>query len=277
MSALLTLKSAAVATAIITSTTSGVVDAPDNGVSSNSQSSSSYSNDDGPKMSFTDLEDVIRGNNDDSSKTVEAGDGVTAGIDVASHQHVKGDIDWSTVSAINDFTFVKATEGTSYINPKNDSDVSSALNLGMKVGEYHYAKPDSNDAKSEAEFFLDNLSDDTELPPVLDIEESSLEPSALVDWISEWVSTVEDATGKKVMIYTYPAFWRTQAGNTTKFADTNPLWIADYNGKSAPSYPLPGGWSDWAFWQYTGQGTADGITDDVDLNVFNGSIMDGEK
>ncbi|OPX16964.1 GH25 family lysozyme, partial [Gordonia sp. i37] len=71
------------------------------------------------------------------------------------------------------------------------------------------------------------------------------------------------------ILYTYPKFWDTAMGGTTEFGDP-PLWIASYNGQSAPEMPH-GGWSTWTFWQYTDSGQLPGIPTPVDLNRFNGT------
>lgn len=268
-SVIFSLKSSAIAVAIASGALSTPL--PPDIDSSGIPSVASGSSD----VSFSDFVDELQGS--DSSKSVVAPQGeIAAGIDVSSHQHMEGPVNWDDVkSGYNDFAFIKSTEGVTYKNPHNSKDVSKALSAGLTVGEYHYARPDLNDAKSEANHFLSNMSSKTTLPPVLDIEESNLEPGELVEWIDEWVTTVENSTGQQVMIYTYPNFWREKTGNSTKFS-SNPLWIADYNGKSAPSSPLPGGWDDWAFWQYTDKGSSEGVAGDVDLNIFNGKISSGD-
>jgi hypothetical protein len=72
------------------------------------------------------------------------------------------------------------------------------------------------------------------------------------------------------MVYTYPYFVATALGGTSAFA-SYPLWIADYNGSSAPSTPLPGGWLSWTTWQYTSNAGQPGIpTGSSDMSQLNG-------
>ena len=195
------------------------------------------------------------------------------GIDVASHQHVHAPVNWIAARAPHSFAYVKASEGVGYANPHYVTDANISRGVGLAVGAYHYARPslEPGDAVREAGYFLatQSLAPGRKLPPALDIEESGgLSVSQLQDWVRDFVRTVDAATGRKTMIYTYPAFWASAMGNTSEFSD-HPLWIADYNGGNAPW--VPGGWDTWTFWQTSGTGSSAGVTGPVDTNVFNGS------
>lgn len=108
-------------------------------------------------------------------------------------------------------------------------------------------------------------------PPARDLEETGgLSPAALQIWVRAFLTTLDKLTGRQTIIYVSPGFWRYQMGNTTEFSE-RPLWIADYNGGTSPTMPLPGGWTKWTFWQYTGNGSVDGVATPIDLNTFNGS------
>ncbi len=99
----------------------------------------------------------------------------------------------------------------------------------------------------------------------------------VIDWTHRYLNTVQTLTGRQPIIYTYPNFWRTQMANTTEF-NHYPLWIADYNGQNAPGGPLPGGWSNWTFWQYTSTGRIPpGITGNTDINVYSGAQGDFDR
>lgn len=203
------------------------------------------------------------------------------GIDISSHQHTNKDIDLSSViKGGQDFTFVKATEGTGYVNPHFRSDVIDVMKEKTPVGFYHYAKPSSSteDAQEQAQSFVSKTGIDKgvkSLPPVLDIEENNGVGNSedLINWTQAFVDEVKDLTGQDVMIYTYPSFWKNDMGNTTQFSHL-PLWIANYNGSTSPGTPLVGGWDDWVFWQYSSDGIVDGYDKIIDVNVFNGSDKD---
>lgn len=194
------------------------------------------------------------------------------GIDVASHQHSAGAaIDWQTVAASGQsFAFIKATEGTGYVNPYFSSDSSKASAAGILPGSYHYAKPGDGDARSQARYYASTLATGPQpsLPPTLDLEENGgLSADQLQDWVRDWVDEITTLTGRDPIIYTYHSFWIQDMANTTEFADL-PLWLA-YYGDSLPD-PLPGGWSEATFWQYSGEGSVDGVYTNVDMNTYYG-------
>ncbi len=198
-----------------------------------------------------------------------------SGPDVASYQHPGGaSIDWSQVkNSGRNFAFVKATEGTGYVNPYFGADWAAIQANGMVRGSYHYAKPDSSptSAAEQARYFVSvagQMQATGDLAPILDFEDSGgLSPSALITWVHSWLDTITALTGRTPIIYTYPYFWQSAMGNDTGFTQY-PLWIADYNGGSAPHTPLIGGWNSWTFWQYTDAGSIPGVPTGVDISKF---------
>ncbi len=197
------------------------------------------------------------------------------GPDVASYQHPGGaSIDWSQVkNSGRNFAFVKATEGTGYVNPYFSADWAAIQANGMVRGSYHYAKPNTSptSAAEQAQYFVATaglMQATGDLAPILDFEDSGgLSPSALITWVHSWLNTITALTGRTPIIYTYPYFWQSAMGNNTGFTQY-PLWIADYNGGSAPNTPLIGGWNSWTFWQYTDAGSIPGVSTGVDISKF---------
>ncbi len=193
------------------------------------------------------------------------------GIDIS---HYQGSVNWSKVKADDiTFAFMKATEGTSYADPTLATNWSGAEKVGIYRAAYHFARPStaSGSAAAQARFFVSKagkFADPGDLPPVLDLEATGgLGPSALRSWVSTWLSTVEDLTGRVPILYFSPYFWIDHLGNSTAFS-RYPLWIAHYTSGS----PLvPGGWTRWTFWQRTSSGRVAGIAGNVDLNRFNGT------
>ena len=90
----------------------------------------------------------------------------------------------------------------------------------------------------------------------------------MVAWISAFTAEARRLTGQPTIIYTTADWWHTCTGGSTAFV-SDPLWVAAY-GPSSP--PMPPGWQDWTFWQYTSSGRVPGIVGNVDLDYFNGSI-----
>ena len=199
------------------------------------------------------------------------------GPDVSSHQHpYDASVDWSKVKdAGRNFAFVKSTEGTGYVNPYFNSDWNAIKANDMVRGSYHYAKPDGSptSAAEQARYFVSvagTMQAKGDLAPVLDLEDTGgLSPSQLVTWVHSWLSTITALTDRTPIIYTYPYFWRSAMGNNTGFT-RYPLWIADYNGGSAPQTPMIGGWNSWTFWQYTDRGSTPGVSTGVDISKFSG-------
>lgn len=206
-------------------------------------------------------------------------DDLPSGPDVSAWQHPGGaDIDWTAVrQAGHQFTIIKSTEGTSYTNPYFRADWNGSRAAGLIHGSYHYARPalPLSTAVDQAKFFLATVPfrfDAGELPPVLDLEESGgLDQDDLQDWTQAFLRTIETATGRTPIIYTYPHFWNTAMDGTAAFS-SYPLWIATYNGQSTPG-ALPGGWDHYTLWQYTASGSVPGIPGGaVDINVFRSEL-----
>lgn len=195
------------------------------------------------------------------------------GVDVASYQHPGNRaIDWTAVKASGqEFAFIKATEGTGYINPFYSSDSFKAQEAGVTPGSYHFARPGFGNARAQADYYAAALATGPQpsLPPVLDLEvNGGLNPTQLQNWVRDWVDQIKIKTGRDPIIYTYYNFWINDMGNTTEFSQY-PLWLAYYSS-TLPSR-LPGGWKSVTFWQYSSTGNVNGIQGNVDMNEYYGS------
>ena len=206
--------------------------------------------------------------------------GQSPGIDISSYQH-PGDkpIDWAAVKSSGmRFVYIKATEptrtGRSYVNPWFQRDWAGAGAVGLYRGAYHFAQPrlPLGTAEQDAQQFLNvtgGMSGPLDMPPVLDLEATGgLSPTNLTNWTARWLAYVQKVTGKKPIIYSGWAFWKTSLNDTTQF-NGHQLWMARWQ-TSGPS-PLPGGWSSWKIWQY-GTTKVPGIKNAVDANVMCGTV-----
>ena len=196
----------------------------------------------------------------------------TLGMDVSSYQ---GNVDWS--SAWNNgarFAYVKATEGTGYVNPYFAQQYNGSRSVGMIRGAYHFALPDRTSGVAQADYFVNHgggwSADGGTLPPALDIEYNPYGPTCygltaaqMVAWLHSFSDEVHARVGRYPVIYSTTDWWTYCTGNDASFAGKNPLWIARY--ASAPG-KLPAGYSTWSVWQYTYAGPFPG-----DSDVFNGS------
>jgi lysozyme len=200
------------------------------------------------------------------------------GPDVSGWQHPNGyTIDWNAgkVAGGAQFAFVKATEGTGYVNTYFAGDFAALKSATLVRGAYHFARPVAGTASAVAQArhyvaAVGKLGGRGDLPPVLDLEVSGgLGSTALIAWTKAYVTEVKKLTGRTVMIYTYPSFWKSSMANTTAFK-AHPLWIATWGPKPV----LVGGWTKQTFWQYTDQGKLPGMAGPVDMNVFNGTVAE---
>ena len=179
-----------------------------------------------------------------SQATATSAPNYASGIDAS---HWQGTIDWTQVAGGGKkFVFLKATEGTTYADPTFAGNRSGARAAGVKVGAYHFARPDATpgDAVAEARWFLSNVSfASNDLRPVLDIEvNGGLSVSALQQWVRDWLDEVYRQTGRRATIYTSPSFWSTSMGNSQSIAlaGYTTLWIAHW-GVSSPTVPATTG------------------------------------
>jgi GH25 family lysozyme M1 (1,4-beta-N-acetylmuramidase) len=203
------------------------------------------------------------------------------GVDVASFQHPKGAaINWRRVAQAGyKFAFIKATEGDYYANPYYAADLAQAKAAGLYATGYHFAVPNVSGGASQAEYAVKHGSyaaDGRTLPLALDIEYNpygaecyGLTKARMVSWISAFTTEVRNLTGQSPIIYSTADWWRTCTGNSTAFG-SEPLWVAAY-GSSSP--PMPAGWRNWTFWQYTSDGSVPGISGDVDVSYFDRSVV----
>jgi GH25 family lysozyme M1 (1,4-beta-N-acetylmuramidase) len=182
------------------------------------------------------------------------------GIDVSSHDHRHFGIQWPVeVAAGSRFVYIKATEGTTYLNPHFDGDYAAARKRDRYVGAYVFARPDRGDPLGQADFFLRHARfshDGRTLVPFVDLEWPyrgiptndcySLTPEQLRAWIHAFVARIAAGVGRKPMIYTNSYWWDPCTGNDPSFG-SYPLDIANYT-KKPPR--LPAGWTTFALWQY---------------------------
>jgi lysozyme len=165
-----------------------------------------------------------------------------------------------------DFTIIRATYGTGFVDPNCDGHYQLAKQQGKLRGVYHYAYPQYNGAVDEANWFVDNIQGyigDAIL--VLDWEEGN---KADVNWALTFLDHVYNRTGVRPLIY--------MSASVTGIADWSPvaakyaLWCAGYpnafNVKNPPTPAADGSdmpYGTGAFpyatiWQYTSSaGTLD--------------------
>ena len=190
------------------------------------------------------------------------------GIDIS---HYQGKVDWKMLSQTRQsqfpvrFIFMKATEGGDFADNHFIANFDSARVHGFIRGAYHFYNP-KTDPIRQAEFFKNSVNlEPGDLPPVLDIEKKAKDMNRLRDDLKIWLQLIEKHYGVKPIIYASYKF-KTSYLNDSVF-NSYPYWIAHYYVDSV-RYE-----GDWSFWQHHDAGTLPGIDEQVDLNIFNGSLQ----
>jgi len=192
------------------------------------------------------------------------------GIDVSRYQEK---IDWKKVAEDGvEYAFIRAgvrgsTEGKISEDAFFVDNIEGALDNGIAVGSYFFSQATTpEEAVEEAEFVLELIEPyDVTFPIVYDLEEVTSDNSRTNDLTKEeytenciaFCETIK-AAGYTPMIY----------GNLKTFMimldmhriEEYDKWFAYYN----PEVYFP---YEFSIWQYTSEGTVNGINGDVDLNV----------
>ncbi|MEU1407104.1 glycoside hydrolase family 25 protein [Streptomyces sp. NPDC005728] len=156
------------------------------------------------------------------------------GIDVSNYQSSAYSLDGV------DFVLVKATQSTSYVNPKHGDQVQRARSNGRVVGHYHYltATPGMT---AQMDYFLAHAAPRPGEVLAVDWEEAGVscaEKDAAIKYLRS------KAGGRRVLLYCSQSYW---TGRDTSSYAGDGLWVAQYNGKPGqPSITAP-----WLLHQYT--------------------------
>lgn len=198
------------------------------------------------------------------------------GVDVSEYQ---GSIDWNILKEQGvQFAFIKATEGSSYIDTYFSANVSGAKLAGIPFGAYHFFSFDSS-AETQAALFIETIGyHEGMIMPVIDIElygekKTNAPPAeAVLDELDTFVNIIYEHYGHFPLIYT------TQRSFDLYIAynfPECPIWIRDVYFVPALSDGRA-----WTFWQYSDRGVLngyDGIEKHIDMNVFRGQVDELNK
>jgi len=163
---------------------------------------------------------------------------VIKGIDVSDYQGTG----FSTSGLA--FVIVKATEGRSYINPKQSAQAKRARDAGCVVGFYHFLWP--GNITAQARYFVDKCASREGDMLFVDWENTSSGTRASGAEKDAFIREVKRLRGSthRVGLYCNRDFWLNH--DTTSYAG-DALWIAVYNGRPGE----PGIKAHWLFHQYT--------------------------
>lgn len=191
------------------------------------------------------------------------------GIDVSSHQQ---QIDWQAVKDDGvEFAMIRVgyrgyTEGEIQPDAYFEQNIQQAQAAGLDVGVYFFSQAlNAEEALEEAQFVLDAIEDYTlQYPVIFDWED--IEAEARTDGMDSIIlsgcayafcNAIEQA-GYRAGIYFNQRFGYEEF-DLLKLQDYV-FWLAEYN-------PTPSFLYDFEMWQYANDGTVDGISTAVDLNL----------
>jgi MYXO-CTERM domain-containing protein len=189
------------------------------------------------------------------------------GIDVSEYQ---GDIDWNQVKASGVVFAIARIDDGFYLDTKFDQNWPAMKAAGIVRGAYQFFEP-GDDPAALADILIQKMGPlgPGDLPPTLDVEATGGQPPDVINaHIHTWMDKVQAATGRVPIIYTGHYFWNDNVGSAD-FAD-HPLWIAAYVQPSCPN--TPDAWGGWSMWQYNDNGAIPGISGNVDVDMFNGTL-----
>lgn len=192
------------------------------------------------------------------------------GVDVSSYQ---GEIDWCVLSAQDlDFAFIKATEGSSMVDPCFAYNFSEAQKCDISVGAYHFFSYDSPGV-TQAENFIDAVTPFAGmLPPVVDLEfygdkmKNPPDRESVARELNDMLSALEAHYGLKPVIYATEKSYDLYLSGAYEEYD---IWI-----RNVLTEPNLSDGRAWTFWQYTNRDRLPGYDGEerfIDVNVFNGN------
>jgi lysozyme len=213
------------------------------------------------------------------------------GIDVSSYQ---GYITWSSVYGDGvRFAFARCTEGTA----SNDSDwsgnTSRGKGAGLQMGSYHFAYPAEGCPSVQANHFWGRagstitVNDGKTVFPMVDCEEFTgvgCSEGNYTTWYNDWSTDIKAKTSLTLRPVIYVSACNAAYLNT---GISMGAWIACYNGQNLytgnPWSTCCGddrwgstscGANTWTYWQVSSSGAISGISGNVDLDAYNGTLSE---
>lgn len=199
-------------------------------------------------------------------------DEIYQGIDVSEWQ---GSINFEEVKRAGiDIVYIKASEGTDYIDHYFEANYMGARESGLQIGFYHYLTARNvEEAEEQARFFARVISSkEVDCKLAMDFESFGDLSIQEINNISEaFLATLEEISGEEVVIYS-------DASNARDIFERSlavyPIWVAEYFVQE----PFDNGkWETWVGFQYTDRGRIAGISGSVDRDEFTDGILLDER
>lgn len=179
---------------------------------------------------------------------------------IADVSNVNGNVNFAALKKAGvKAVWLKATEGLTF----NDRDYklfrNEARKEGMRVGAYHFARPDLNTGITEAQHFAKVIGKPgrTDLRPVLDFETEHGTPETQLNWIKNFNAILDQHIGVIPVFYSYPDFIKNLA---PKYPLGDGLWLASYSKNDGKDHPfeIPAPWRKVVAHQFTSKWTVAG-------------------
>ena len=163
--------------------------------------------------------------------------------------------------------YIKATEGTTFVDPYLQTNYDGSLAAGLKVGFYHFLVEQSALYKMQADNFYNNIKDKkNDLKPMLDVESTGFD---VMDYTLRFIAEFKKLSNMNIGIYTYSDFMSNLDGRLSSY----PLWEANYNNTPLKNLPINNIWFSRVGHQYSDTGFVTGISNNVDLDEFTQAIF----
>lgn len=197
------------------------------------------------------------------------------GVDISSNNAV------DVTKIPYDFCIVKATQGTTYVNP-DFYKIDTVLSRGKLAGCYHYVG--GGGAAAEAKFFYNKVKNYVG-KAIMAIDWESYQNSAWNDisYLKALMDEFYKLSGVKPFLYTSKSIVPLAA---VVGSAGYPLWCAQYASNNTVYGYQSNPWTDGGSFstfgkavihQYTGAGRLSGYNSNLDLNIFYGTAADWSK
>ena len=189
------------------------------------------------------------------------------GVDVS---HFQGKIDWDVLAGEDiRFAYIKATEGTSFVDERFAENWAGAAETPLRIGAYHFFSFESA-GDSQAEHFIRTVVPAADMmPPAVDVEPYGQHGELTADVLAELgtlLRLLEAHYGTKPILYTTAAYAEPVH---TAFPE-NGIWLRSIFGRPDGSIP-------WVLWQFSNRTKLRGYDGEerfIDVNVFAGTEDD---
>lgn len=195
-------------------------------------------------------------------------------IDVSEHN---GDIDWTAAKAGGvEGAIIRIGYSDARLDYKAQRNINECKRLGIPFGVYLYSYADTVSAAADEGSFiawalgqLGVTANDLSYPIYYDLEEWSwtghspvTDPSVNAAFVEACYRSVKSAGFNNFAVYSYTSWLNSALDSSYIHGLTN--WVAQYYGRLA--YDDLG--TNYRGWQYTSEGSVDGVSGECDLNAF---------